>query len=76
MELQGENKHPPQTRRISGIQTRKFVGENLEPKPKTANPKSVDICPEPDPLSSSDKEDSEGNVDDIKQYIDARWVTP
>jgi hypothetical protein len=52
------------------------VGENLEPKPKTANPKSTDICPEPDPLSSSDKEDSEGNVDEIKQYRDAKWVTP
>ena len=23
-----------------------------------------------------DKEDNEGNIDEIKQYRDARWVTP
>ena len=27
-------------------------------------------------MREADKEDSEGNVDEIKQYIDARWVTP
>jgi hypothetical protein len=36
----------------------------------------MDIRPEPDLLPSSDKEDSEGKVDEIKQYRDARWVTP
>ena len=48
----GKNKHPPQTRWISDIRTRKSVGENLEPKPKPADPKSMDIRPEPDPLPS------------------------
>jgi hypothetical protein len=27
-------------------------------------------------VREADKEDSEGNVDEIKQYKDARWVTP
>ena len=27
-------------------------------------------------MREADKEDSEGNVDEIKQYKDARWVTP
>ena len=27
-------------------------------------------------MREADKEDSEGNVDEIKQYRDARWVTP
>jgi len=26
-------------------------------------------------VREADKEDSEGNVDEIKQYRDARWVT-
>jgi hypothetical protein len=27
-------------------------------------------------VREADKEDSEGNIDEIKQYRDARWVTP
>ena len=27
-------------------------------------------------MREADKEDSEGNIDEIKQYRDARWVTP
>ena len=27
-------------------------------------------------MREADKEDIEGNVDEIKQYRDARWVTP
>jgi hypothetical protein len=27
-------------------------------------------------MREADKEDNEGNIDEIKQYMDARWVTP
>jgi hypothetical protein len=27
-------------------------------------------------MREAGKEDSEGNIDEIKQYRDARWVTP
>jgi hypothetical protein len=27
-------------------------------------------------VREADKEDNEGNIDEIKQYMDARWVTP
>jgi hypothetical protein len=27
-------------------------------------------------MREADKEDNEGNIDEIKQYRDARWVTP
>jgi hypothetical protein len=27
-------------------------------------------------VREADKEDNEGNIDEIKQYRDARWVTP
>jgi hypothetical protein len=43
----GGNKDPHQTHSISGIQTRKTMGENQTPKPKPA-----DIRPEPDQLPS------------------------
>ena len=45
-----EIQDPAQNRGISGIRTRKYVGENQEAKPKTADPKPADIRPEPDPL--------------------------
>jgi hypothetical protein len=48
----GEFKDPPQTRSISGIRTRKSVGENQEPKPKPIDPKPADIRLEPDLLPS------------------------
>jgi len=27
-------------------------------------------------VREADKEDNKGNIDEIKQYRDARWVTP
>lgn len=44
--------NPLQTRSVSGIRIRKFVGENLEPNMKPANPKSADIRPKSNLLPS------------------------
>jgi hypothetical protein len=53
MVIHGWNKkNPPLNPLLSGIQTRKIVGENQTLNPKPQNLKSADICPEPDPLPS------------------------
>jgi hypothetical protein len=57
-----EIKDPPQTFYISGIRTRKSVGENQTPKQKPVDPKPADIHPKHDPLPSSAKRNISGRM--------------